>query len=50
MRPPFAGDCVRAFGIDITDAGELRQTLSSQRRVNARVLLAQMSDANDCSA
>jgi hypothetical protein len=50
MRPPFVGDSVRAFGIDITDAGEMRRTFSRQRRVNARVLLAQMSDANDCGA
>src|SRR5215471_13781717 len=35
--------------VDITDAGELRMTFAGERGVNARMLLAQMSNTDDCS-
>jgi hypothetical protein len=46
----FVADCARALSVDVTDADKLRDTLSSKRRVDARVLSAQVSDADYCSS
>ena len=50
LRAPFIGDAFHADGIDITDTRELRQALTRQRGLNAGMLPAQMSDADDCGA
>ena len=43
-------DFICARVIDIADADELRTTFTGERRMNARMLLSQMSDANDCGS
>ena len=41
-------DVARAGVIDIADAPELRTTFTGERCMNARMLLSQVSDADDC--
>ena len=43
-------DFICARVIDIAHADELRTTFIGERRMNARMLLSQMSDANDCGS
>ena len=47
---PLLRDSIHAVGVDVANAGEVRLSFTSQRGVNARVLLSEMSDANDCGA
>ena len=41
---------VRARVIDIADTDELRTAFIGERRMNARMLLSQVSDTNDCGS
>jgi hypothetical protein len=55
--PPVAGcrhlillrNFITARGINIADTGELRTTFAGERCMNARMLFAQVPNANDCS-
>jgi hypothetical protein len=43
----LGGDAARGLLVDVADAGEARNALGGERRVDARVLPAQVSDADD---
>ena len=41
------GDAARGLFVDVANAGEACKTIGGERRVDARVLSAEMSDADD---
>jgi hypothetical protein len=47
---PFVADCARTLFVNVTDTNELRFTFGGKRGVDARVLPAQVSDADYCSS
>jgi len=45
---PLIGDLPRAFGIDIANGDKLRPLFCRQCGVQSSMLLAEMTDADDC--